>query len=225
MFKINTTSNNHNTKSKEELQASQPKFDGKTVMGRIVKVIDYGHHTLIDYNTKQPRGEPEHRMAITVEIPSVRTEDDRPAWLTKEISVKTKSVNAAFVKLLRELCPGKVHLTDGKDNWEGFTFVNIRGFDINTDLINKPVMVGTGMTSGGWNKITSISSVPDGIEVPPLENATLVYELNIENPDRENWNRLNNWEKSQIMKDEENPEFWTSFQEEMMSFEEEEEEF
>jgi len=207
---LNITNNNRSAKpkrSKEEVMASQPKFPAKPVVGRIVRVVDYGMQPMQDWQTKEAK-EPEHRLGITVEFPKVRNEDDRPAWITKEMSVKS-SENAALTKFLLEVAPEKVDLQEGHGKYEGMRFVNIDpSFSWNDDVINTPVLCNTGITSGGYNKIVSISGVPEGMEVGELENDPLVYELDPENPDGENWPRLNQFEKTRIMNGVDDTEVW-----------------
>ena len=214
MLNISTKGKQYQKKSKEEVMESQPHFPGTPVVGRIVRVVDYGHQPMTVFGTGEPK-DPEHRIGITVEFPFIRTEDDKPAWITKMITVKDDveeyHPKAGIIHFLQAVVPDC--LEDVERPWEKgpggvWKAVKINEFSWSEDVINTPVLCNTGVTSGGYNKIISLSQLPQGMEVPELENETLVWEMNPDQPDEDGWKMLNDFERRMIMKEVNNPEVW-----------------
>ena len=187
---------NTGTTTREELN-----FPKKPLAARVVRVVDYGTQPDQDYTTGEEK-KPVQKVSITFEFSGVRTGNGDPAWVSKEYPLRT-SENAGIVKFLMEICPDKVYLKDGQGKWEGRKFVEFdKNFTWEDDVINAPVLASVGKTSGGYDKIVSVSAVPDGMPVPDLENDTLMYEMDAEqgmdNMNKEAYAKLHKFDKYKL---------------------------
>ena len=149
-----------------------PEIKAGTYMGRIVSVVDVGVQPQEDYETKEEKP-PKEECFIAVEFPKLRMErdeEDLPRWLSKKFKVMGPQEfgyeNSNVKKMLENL------MEDG--DW--------------STLVDVPVMCSIAHTVTGNPKIVSMTSVPEGVEVPALENEAVVFDFY--DPDLEVFNKL-----------------------------------
>lgn len=160
---LNTKKNTGQARNKIEL----PDIDAGTYMGRISGVVDVGLQPQEDYTTKEAKP-PKEEFHVIVEFPKLRVEvdgEDKPRWLSKKFRVSNKYnsdgsenpyyQNSAMAKWVEPLMTG--------DNVDS--------------IVNLPVMCSIGHTSGGNPKITTLNKAPDEVNVPELENSTVVFDF------------------------------------------------
>jgi len=113
-------------------------------------------------------------FSVTVELPKLRVKTEEgeelgPMWVSKDFGPKSKELLAML---------------------EGMGTYNL------SDLINTPVSVTLGTTSGGKPKMAAISLAPEEVTVPELENDMTVFDFY--DPDVEVFNKLPNFRQNNI---------------------------
>lgn len=188
-----------------KLDAKQKTDFGKigacSVHGRAVLIIDLGTQHNTDIKTRKPQyhvldaegkwakdgndflyttedtGAPDlsPKVYINFELPTKRIDVDgesKPRWIGKEYTL-SGGQNALLPKVLAAA-----------------------GVEDLPSLLDKPVMISVGVTSGGNDKITAVSPPMDGMEVGLLENTPVVFDF--DEPDMEQWDKIPNWLQNKI---------------------------
>ena len=138
-------------------------MEAGTYPARCVGVIDLG----VQYNEKWDKRQ--EKLRLIFEFPTERVEmdgGDKPRWLSKKY---TASLNEK-AELYRDLCA-----------WRGvpFTPEELNGFDMRK-LLGAPCMVcvvNHERNGNTYTDITAISRAMKGMEVPPLENEALLFDM------------------------------------------------
>lgn len=115
------------------------------------------------------------KVYINFELPTKRIDIDgvsKPRWIGKEYTLSA-SQNALLPKVL--------------------SAANVEELP---ELLTKPVMIGIGVTSGGNDKIISVGTAMDGVDVPELENNSVVFDF--DEPDQDAYSALPNWVQKKI---------------------------
>lgn len=160
---------------------SYPKIGKCTTLGRIVSIIDVGTQPQTDWQTKQPT-DPKHIIMITFELPNKKitikdndgNEIEKPRWITKDYLMSNSEMSSLY-KLKKELVP------DAESAIE---------------LLNAPCMVGIGVTTGGNDKIVTVSQPVEGVEVPELSIDAFYFDF--DHPDIELFNGLLKWQQEKV---------------------------
>ena len=153
---------------------------------RCVGVVDLGiQHN--DFNDKD-----QEKVRLIFELPTERTQsdgEDRPRWQSK-----------AYTASLHE----KATLRKDLEAWRGtpFTKEELAGFKLET-FINAPCIITIKhkeKKSGGvYAEIASISKPMKGMEVAPLENEPIVFDMDMDGAE-DVMKKLPNWMKDEIEK-------------------------
>lgn len=153
---------------------------------RCVGVIDLGiQHN--DFNDKD-----QEKVRLVFELPTERTQvdgEDKPRWLSKP-----------YTASLHE----KATLRRDLDAWRGkpFTPEELAGFDL-ANVLNAPCLLTVinveGKNGGSYAKISGVSRPMKGMEVPPLENAPIKFDMDAEDAD-EVLKSLPNWMQEEVKK-------------------------
>lgn len=175
---LNTKQNKSTyTGKKKEL----PEIKAGTYTGRIALVADVGIQPQKDWQTgeEQPAKEIIH---VVVEFPKIRLDvdgEDKPRWIGKQFKVVNKYnadgsyneyyENSGMFKIIEPLMTGE---------------------DVGS-IINSQVICQIGHTKSGNPKIVTMGAVPEGLEVPELENPQVVFDFY--NPDADEFNKLPKW--------------------------------
>lgn len=125
-----------------------------TFPARIAQIIDLGRQ----HDEYQGEKSIKNKLWITFEFPTetIKIEGvDKPRWLSCEF---TRSTNEK----------AKLYSVIKAAN------INAGSF---TDLLGMPLLVGVGTTSGGKDKYTSAMPLPKGMEVAPLANAPVWFDM------------------------------------------------
>lgn len=170
-----------------ERAAIQPIKAG-TYPARCISVIDLGT------SDNEYRGETKkrHQMMLVWELPTERFEGDftGPRTLAKFYTV---SLNE------------KANLRKDLEAWRNKSFEDGQSFDFGK-LLTVPSMLSVTANSKGRNKITAVTGVPKGMEVPPMESPTTYFDLS--NFDREVFDSLSEGIQKLIQKSDE----WAAIQ-------------
>jgi hypothetical protein len=157
------------------------RLEDGTYPARIVQVVDFGIQKQTDWQTGEET-DPKPRLMITWEVPgeTITIEDkegnseERPRWQGREYTISSFE-QAGLMKLVSALKP------------------DLESFD---ELLNLPCMIQVGSTSGGKAKITSVMSMPKGVPVGDLANEPTMFDF--DNPNRELFESLPNWQQEKI---------------------------
>lgn len=137
-----------------------------TYVARICRIIDLGSQLVEDIKTGKTKGY-RPKVSISFELPTETIEidgEDKPRWLSK-ISVAS-SHEKSFVSQLVKAC--------------GMKFEDVNNINV---LLGKPLMIEVGLTSGGKNKVTSVSKLIKGMKVDDLKQDPLFFDF--DEPDKE----------------------------------------
>ena len=138
-------------------------------MARVVGLTDLGHQPEWEYQGKTQKSQ--FKMTLTYELVGTEMADTgMPFWVSEDINVNDF-----------EPKPGQ----EGKP---ATMMLRVRAIDLNNEtndgkdlskLLDKPAMVMVKLNEKGYVKIKqeSVSSVPIGIDVPPLRNSTFAFDL------------------------------------------------
>lgn len=149
-------------------------------MARLVRVIDRG---LQPREWQGEAKEPSYQIDLTFEFPHQRIEidgDSKPMWRSRSINLSSFEKSNCY-KWLKILDPNNEARGDF------------------SKLIGTPVMalvVHNEGKNGVFDKVQDIMPVPQGIEVPPLENDPVIFDLS--SPDLETFNTFPDWLKEII---------------------------
>jgi len=168
-----------------------PELEPATYPARIVQVIDMGKQYKTNYKngnqlyrdsdgneTEEDTGNPivQPKAWITFELPTETIEiegEDRPRWASKEFVISTHE-KSALTKVIKA-CG------------------NVKAL---RELLGKPCMISTDMTSGGKSKIKDVTSLMKGLSVPELSKEPVLFDL--DNPDVDVFNSLPQFLKTKI---------------------------
>lgn len=162
-------------------------MEAGTYPARCVGVIDLG----VQYNEKWDKRQ--EKLRLIFEFPTERVEVDggeKPRWLSKKY---TASLNEKS-ELYRDLCA-----------WRGvpFTPEELNGFDMRK-LLGAPCMVcvvNHERNGNTYTDITAISRAMKGMEVPPLENEALLFDMDGDVEEaREVFEKLPQWMQEEVAK-------------------------
>lgn len=182
--------------------------DGSYV-ARIVRIIDLGVQHNTNFRTSKPQyhvldaagkwkkngndfmytdevtSAPDlsHKLWIDFEFPTEVIEIDgaeKPRWQGKEFTFSMNE-KAALYKLVHAADPGLKKTLKGRNP---------------AGILGCPLMVTIASTSGGKAKITTVSPLIKGMEVAPLANPTLFFDL--DSNDRKTFDSLPDWMKKRI---------------------------
>jgi hypothetical protein len=152
-------------------------------MGRLVQVVDKGVQVRQPYQGQAK--DPAQMVSLTFELPYERIEIEgasKPRWISITMTAST-SPKAKLSKFLQVLDPSGQTPSLG-------------------DLIGTPVMVNVVQKRDAQGnpiegtKLEGITSVPQGFEVPPLENEPRVFDF--DNPDLAVFDLLPEWMQKDI---------------------------
>jgi hypothetical protein len=141
-----------------------PPMETGVYPARIVQIIDLGRHKKINLKTGEVEVYPDgnekiaSEVRITYELPTETVEvdgEEKPRWLGKDYTVSTHEKSGMY-KILQATDPTVNDLSK---------------------LLGMPLMVEVGLTSGGNNKITNVSKLMKGMEVPELVNPSTVFDI------------------------------------------------
>lgn len=143
-------------------------IEAGTYPARCVGVVDLGiQHN--DFNDKD-----QEKVRLIFELPTERVQvdgEDKPRWLSKP-----------YTASLHE----KATLRRDLDAWRGkpFTAEELSGFNLQ-NVIGAPCILTIvnqeGKTGSVYAKIASISKPMKGMEVPPLENDPILFDMDADN--------------------------------------------
>ena len=157
-----------------------------TYPARCVGVVDLGiQHN--DFNDKD-----QEKVRLIFELPTERVQvdgEDKPRWLSKP-----------YTASLHE----KATLRKDLDAWRGkpFTAEELAGFNLQ-NVIGAPCILTIinqeGKTGSVYAKIASISKPMKGMDVPPLENDPILFDMDADNA-AEVLKTLPNWMREEVEK-------------------------
>ena len=166
------------------------RVDDGAYPARIVQIIDFGEQIETDWKTGEPMHYEDsgaeiikHKVWINFEFPDELIEvngEQKPRWYGKEYTVSAHEKSALF-GLVKALDPKGVATNGGRD---------VKG------LLGLPAMVTIGSTSSGKPKVSSVSGVPKGMQVGPLVNQEVFFDLDEPNP--EVFETIPKWMKERI---------------------------
>ena len=153
---------------------------------RCVGVVDLGiQHN--EFNDKD-----QEKVRLVFELPTERTQvdgEDKPRWLSKP-----------YTASLHE----KATLRRDLDAWRGkpFTAEELAGFDLK-NVINAPCLLTVvqqeSKSGGTFSKISAISKPMKGMEVPPLENDPIIFDMDAEDAEAV-LEKLPQWMQDEVKK-------------------------
>ena len=153
---------------------------------RCVGVVDLGiQHN--DFNNKD-----QEKVRLIFELPTERVQvdgEDKPRWLSKP-----------YTASLHE----KSTLRHDLDAWRGkpFTQEELAGFNL-ANVINAPCLLTVvnqeGKNGGTYAKIAGISKPMKGMDVPPLENEPIQFDMDAEDAEAV-LNLLPTWMQEEVQK-------------------------
>lgn len=173
----------------KKAKTTYPRIGEGTYPARIVRILDFGMQFATDFKTGEVKKYDDgndvvqHKVWIDFELPTETIEIEgvaRPRWIGKEYTVSAHE-KAAIQGLLKAADPG------GKATMKGR---NVAG------LLGLPLMITIGSTSTGKDKITATTSLIKGMNVDPLANPTLFFDL--DDPDIKTFEGLPDWMKKRI---------------------------
>ena len=123
------------------------------------KIVDAG----TSMNEYQGEVKKQHSVFIFWELPSCRTEDDRPM-----------SIFHKYTLSLHERSALRAHL----QNWRNkpFTEEELKGFDI-TKILGVSCKISVGLTSGGREKVTGVFCADGGAKKTATENEQVIFDV------------------------------------------------
>lgn len=155
-----------------------------TYPARCVGVVDLGiQHN--DFN-----GKDQEKVRLIFELPTERTVvegSDKPRWLSKP-----------YTASLHE----KAALRKDLDAWRGrpFTQEELAGFNL-SNVLNGPCLLTVasqeGKNGSAYARIAGISKVMKGMEIPPLENPPILFDMDREDAG-EVLERLPAWMREEV---------------------------
>ena len=131
-----------------------PPVGAGTYPARIAQIIDLG----LQKDSYQGEESVKPKLFITFELPTKKIEIDgemKPRWISREYTKSTHEMSA-LTSVIMAVCP------------------DASSFE---DLLGKPCLIQTGLTSGGNDKIISVAPEMEGMVTPPLANGTVFYDL------------------------------------------------
>jgi hypothetical protein len=130
-------------------------------VARCIQIIDLGTQA----NEKYPENGPKHQLLMIWELPNEMLEID---GLEKPFTIST-----FYTASLHE----KSNLRHDLEAWRGreFTADELAGVDLR-NVLTKPCMLSI-VEKNGRSKVSSVSSVPKGMEVPPQFNQEVFFSL------------------------------------------------
>lgn len=171
---------------KETGGGSYAPLEAGTYQARCVGILDLGiQHN--DYN-----GKDQEKVRLIFELPTERVQvnnEDKPCWQSK-----------AYTASLHE----KATLRKDLESWRGvpFTKEELAGFSLK-NVIDAPCIVTIRhkekKAGGVYAEIASISKPMKGMEVPPLENEPIIFDMDMDGADGV-LKQLPNWMRDEIEK-------------------------
>lgn len=161
-------------------------------MARVVGIVDLGLQKEKDWKTGEQKYYDDgnevinNQVWVTFELPTETItidDEERPRWLSKEYKLSFHE-KSSLSQLINAVSPGK------------------RPNSL-VDLIGKPCQVVVGITSGGKNKVTAVTTPMKGLTVPDLQNPTQVFDM--DDPDMDVWSKLPQFIKDKVMESENFP--------------------
>lgn len=153
-------------------------------MGRLVQVVDKGIQQRPAYQGQAK--EPARMISMTFELPYERIEvngENKPRWISTTLTA-SMSPKANLTKFMRILDP---------NNQSGGELSLLVGAPVMANVVNKVDAQGNVIEG---TKLDGISPVPQGFEVPPLENAPRLFDF--DNPDLAVFDVLPEWLRGDI---------------------------
>lgn len=141
-----------------------------TYMARVVGLLDLNLQPGFEYQGEEI--EPQYKVTFTYELPSSRTKDDKPHWVSEDFKVSDHERSKMFARV-----------TTLDPNGD----VTSKGQNL-AALINVPCMVEVEVNAKGYAKVKNVTGAPAGIPVAELENTPQVFDW--DTPDMEVFNRL-----------------------------------
>lgn len=151
-----TTTNQHKIIIKD---VSEPSVDPGTYLARCFRIVDAG--TQID----GPYGE-KHKLIVTWELPYER------------IEVEGKDLPRSISKFYTFSLNSKATLRKDLVAWRGrdFTPEELAGFEL-AKILGTACQVTVVLSKTGKARVETVSGVPRGTQVPPLENLRVEYSI------------------------------------------------
>ena len=149
---------------------------------RIVQIVDWG----MQENEYEGDVKVQHRVWINFELPTKRIDIEKdgetksmPRWLGKQYTLSSHEQSTMY-KMISSIAPMFDFEEDGLE-----------------DLIGVECMVAVGTTSGGKDKVTGVNPPIDGMEIPELENDTLIFDTS--DPDYDTFLKIPDWMKKEVV--------------------------
>jgi len=139
--------------------------DAGTYVARCFGIVDLGTKD----NEWQGQVKKRHQILIQWELPTELIEDG-------ELAGKPYSVSEFYTLSLGE----KANLRHALESWRGreFTAEELKGFDLN-NLLGKPCMISVIHNDKGKAKVSTVSKLMKGLEVPPQINPSRFFSLEV----------------------------------------------
>lgn len=156
---------------------------------RLVGVVDLGHQPPFEARGKMVESSYKYEFIYELlNLPDDYYEENAPHWISEE--VKDKWYKSDKAGLSDSKLTERVEVLEafsGKDSNQG------RNFEI---LIGEACVTKTKVDAKGYSKITGVTELLPGTEVPELMNPPLIFDWG--NPDKETWDRLSPLTKRKI---------------------------
>lgn len=171
--------NMNNVANKSKKDFGRPKAG--TSMARLVRIIDLGLQTRPDFNDESKA--PAYLLRLTFELPNDRIDIDgesRPRWIDVEFPVSSHEKSKCFQWY---------NILDPENKFKGDW----------GKLIGVPCLVVIAHRESKGKTYANVKNVMptmEGLEVPPLENPSFVFDLT--SPDIEKFNVLPEWLQNKV---------------------------
>ena len=144
-----------------------------THMARLVGLVDMGHQPGYEWQGKKL--ESKYKVLFLYELVDTAMEDGRPFWVDESVNVSDFEPKKGQKKVASTMMQ-RVRTLDGYDG------VSQNGQDL-TGLVNLPCMVQVEHNEKGYATIKQVSGVPAGIQVSPLQNTPIIFNMDEEDVD------------------------------------------
>ncbi len=141
-----------------------------TYMARVVGLIDLDLQPGFEWQGEEI--EPQYKVQITYELPSSRTKEDKPHWVSEDFKVSDHERSKMYNRVRTLDADGSI--THNGENLAA--------------LISTPCMVEVDVNAKGYAKVKNVTGAPAGIPVPELENTPQVFDW--DSPDMDTFRKF-----------------------------------
>jgi len=148
--------------AKEKSTGSTPVDEG-TYVARCFRIADVG----TQHGEYQGRATERRQIIVSWELPTELLEEG-------EWAGKPKAVHSFYTLSLHK----KANLRHDLENWRGraFTAEELEGFEVGT-ILGASCLVTITHTESGRAKVSGVTALPKGMEVPPAVNDEIFFDL------------------------------------------------